>query len=26
MEMDINPLMVTPDRCIVADVMIREAV
>ncbi|MDH3760189.1 MAG: acetate--CoA ligase family protein [Gammaproteobacteria bacterium] len=26
LEMDINPLMVTPDRCVVADVMIREAV
>ena len=24
LEMDINPLMVTPDQCIVADIMIRE--
>lgn len=24
LEMDINPLMITPDRCIAADVMIRE--
>jgi len=23
-EMDINPLMITPDRCVAADVMIRE--
>ena len=26
LEMDVNPLMITPDRCIAADVMIREAV
>ena len=25
-EMDINPLLVTPDRCVVADVMIRESI
>ena len=26
LEMDINPLMITPERCIAADVMLREAV
>ena len=26
LEMDVNPLMITPDRCIAADVTIRQAV
>ena len=25
LEMDVNPLMVTPERCVAADIMIREA-